>query len=171
MPCHAMPAMPWLGLARRAEASERKCVWGEDLHSNPPKHALTPNAIQRRPVVSKSGLVVLTFFRRSRLQRPKHNSTKKPKHIPSHSFGVRCLQQDTSDDNVQAHHTKPCHAMPAMPWLGLARRAEAKGAAAKPSQTCTKPQCHPKTPLFLKIGSRNDYLFFRTTILPSTIIL
>ena len=60
-PCHAMPALPWLGLASRAEASERveeSAVvafggvgrwamlpgirgWRRVLHPNPFKHALT----------------------------------------------------------------------------------------------------------------------------------
>ena len=60
------------------------------------------------------------------------------------------LREDTSDDKVQAHHTKRNHAMPCQPCL--------------PSQTCTNPQCHSNTPLFLKIGSHIAYLFLHHCI-------
>ena len=60
-PCHAMPAMPclWLGEPSRGE---RARVWRKDMHRIPPKHALTPLAIQKTPLFLKLGLVVPTFF-------------------------------------------------------------------------------------------------------------
>ena len=38
------------------------CLWRKDVHRNPPRHALTPNAIQTRLFFSKLGLAMPFFF-------------------------------------------------------------------------------------------------------------
>ena len=119
--CHAMAAMPCLGLVRRGE---RAHVWGKVLHPNPRRHVLTTAAIRTGRFFSKLDPAAPIIYSTIIMPWPTSTCTKRLTGTWSLLFGGQSPPKRDMYEKAQARPSKPLHAMATIPYPGLVRRGE-----------------------------------------------